>query len=205
MPSSPYLPISFPPPSTQEDLPWGASLVLLWAGLCLLPSPCLTPLPEPPHWTQTNPAEVQLLSYLFTAGFQMTYDVLSPTLQALYNRPHLQPHRLLLPQRILTYITLTLSCSPDMLAFPCLGISTHVVHSVWTGMLSPLTYLCPISSTTEDQSLIKTCMIPWIGSIPKLDNNLPFPWFFANIPLISWLLNRLVGSKDSAFYRVGTQ
>ena len=27
-------------------------------------------------------------------------------------------------------LTLTLSCSPDMLAFPCLGISTHVAHSV---------------------------------------------------------------------------
>lgn len=27
-------------------------------------------------------------------------------------------------------LTLTLSCSPDTLAFPCLGISTHVAHSV---------------------------------------------------------------------------
>ena len=45
-----------------------------------------------------------------------------------------------------------------------------------------------ISSTIEDQSLVKTCIIPRIGFNPKLDNSPPFPWFSANIPLISWLL-----------------
>lgn len=83
-------------------------------------------------WTTTlNPRRILqeswLLSYLFTAGFKWHMMSSAQPCKLSATQATFTASRFLLPQRILTYITLTLSCSPDMLAFPCLGISTHVV------------------------------------------------------------------------------
>ena len=209
VPSSPYLPISFSPPSTQRGSPlrniphlalgWTVSAAITWF--------------EDLAWTTTlNPDDscrnaapiISLHSWLpndvccpqpslASSLQQATFTASSPRSPSAY--PNLyHADYFLFPRYACVSLPWNLhSCcllSPDWNALP-----TH----------SPLP--SETLSTIQDQSLVKTYMIPWTSSIPELDIAFPFHGsllIFFLFPLHK-SFNGLIGSRDTALYRVGTQ
>lgn len=208
MPSSPYLPISFSPPPTQRGSPLRniPHLALGWtvsAATTLFELLAWTPTLKPDESCRNAAPIISLHSWLpndvccpqpslASSLQQATFTALPSRSPSAYpNLDHAE--YFLFPRYACVSLPWNLH-SRCLLSLDWNALPTH----------SPLH--SEVLSTIQDQALVKTYMIPWTSSIPELD--IAFP-FHGSLLIFLFPLhksfNELIGSRDTALYRVGTQ